>query len=164
MTRRLQLLSLEQLTAWLVNAGEALYRSSAVRISLSACILGLSLARVIHSASLYFISAKLPVIEARAGSFSSEKSKVDAADPQLVMGGALFQRAAENTAPLNSIADLPVKPFKLTATLEGSPDIARALIETQGEGTREYCAATESCRPVSYTHLDVYKRQGCGQC
>ncbi len=146
MTRRIQIFSFEQITVWLIYTGEALYRSGAVRFSLAACVLGLSLARVTHSASLYFISTKLPAIEARAGNLSAEKDKVDWVDPQLAMGGALFQRAAETTTSPNSIAEQPAKPFKLTATLESSSDIARALIEIQGEGSREYCAATESCR------------------
>lgn len=70
----------------------------------------------------------------------------DIIDPQVAIGGALFLPAAEGFATQNAVAKDPAKPFKLTATLEGNPDVARALIETQGDGTREYCAATESCR------------------
>lgn len=146
MTRRIQLFSFEQLTAWLIYAGESLYRSAAVRFSLAACILGLSAARVTHSASLYFISAKLPATENRTGNPQSAKNKVDLIDPQMAMGGALFHPPAENTARVSTVSEQSAKAFKLTATLESSSDTARALIETQGEGPREYCAAGESCR------------------
>ena len=68
------------------------------------------------------------------------------ADPQVAIGGALFQRAMETATPQNSAAEQPAKAVRLTATLESSSDVARALIEIQGEGNREYCAAGESCR------------------
>lgn len=146
MTRRIQHFSFDQLTAWFIYAGENLYRSAAIRFSLAACVLGLSVARVTHSASLYFISSKLPATETRTENPESARNKVDLVDLQTAMGGALFQSAVENTAQLNAITEPPAKPFKLTATLESSSDTARALFETQGEGTREYCATGESCR------------------
>lgn len=68
-------------------------------------------------------------------------------DPTITVGGALFQKAGEGAAAAAAaVAEQPAKPFKLTATLEGSIEFARALIEVQGEGIREYCAASIACR------------------
>ncbi|MCX7633846.1 MAG: hypothetical protein N2Z22_11000, partial [Turneriella sp.] len=67
-------------------------------------------------------------------------------DPTITIGGALFQRASENPANAANTVEQPAKPFKLTATLEGNIEYARALIEVQGEGMREYCAASVYCR------------------
>lgn len=113
----------------------------------AAVILGLSLARVGHSVVLYSVSKSTPLPPPRAAVAQTNPSDQMFADPSVTVGGALFQKAGENVAATAAaVVEQPTKPFKLTATLEGSADIARALIEVQGEGIREYCAASNGCR------------------
>lgn len=112
-----------------------------------AILLGLSLARFTHSLTLYAVSKATPLPPARQAAAQASSGDQTFADPTVTLGGALFQRAGEGAAGATAtVVEQPAKPFKLTATLEGSADIARALIEIQGEGTREYCAASAACR------------------
>lgn len=112
-----------------------------------AVLLGLSLARFSHSLTLYAVSKATPLPPARQAAAQTNTADQTFADPTITLGGAIFQRAGEGAAGATAtVVEQPAKPFKLTATLEGSPDIARALIEIQGEGIREYCAATAACR------------------
>lgn len=73
--------------------------------------------------------------------------KYELADTSITVGGPLFQILTNSGPDMNSPAEAPIKPFKLTGTLEGNPEFARALIEVQGEGIREYCstAARADC-------------------
>ena len=113
----------------------------------AAVLLGLSLARFGHSVTLYMVSKSTPLPPPRQAVAQSNSSEQMFSDPTITVGGALFQRAGEGTTAANAAAvvEQPAKPFKLTATLEGSPEFARALIEVQGEGIREYCAASRAC-------------------
>jgi hypothetical protein len=113
----------------------------------AAVILGLSLARVGHSVVLYGISKSTPLPPPRAAVQQNNTNDQIFSDPTITVGGALFQKAGETPAAgAAAVVEQPAKPFKLTATLEGPPDVARALIETQGESIREYCAASAGCR------------------
>jgi len=113
----------------------------------AAVLLGLSLARFSHSVTLYLVSKSTPLPPPRQAVQQSGSSEQIFSDPTITVGGALFQRAGEGTAATaQAVVEQPAKPFKLTATLEGSVEFARALIEVQGEGIREYCAASNSCR------------------
>jgi|GEM_PF-1555436 len=114
----------------------------------AAVLLGLSLARFGHSITLYMVSKSTPLPPPRQAVAQANTNEQMFSDPTITVGGALFQRAGEGTTAANAAAvvEQPAKPFKLTATLEGSPEFARALIEVQGEGIREYCAATNACR------------------
>jgi len=114
-----------------------------------AILLGLSLARATHSTALYFVSKATPLPAPRAATQQTNNNDQVFSDPTITIGGAFFQKMGDMvaaTAGGATTAEQPAKPFKLTATLEGSPDIARALIEVQGEGTREYCAVGNHCR------------------
>lgn len=112
----------------------------------AAVILGLSLARAGHSVVLYAISKSTPLPPPRAAAQQTNNTDQIFSDPTITVGGALFQKAGETAvAGAAAAVEQPAKPFKLTATLEGSADVARALIEVQGESIREYCAATKAC-------------------
>lgn len=112
----------------------------------AAVLLGLSLARAGHSVVLYAISKSTPLPPPRAAAQQSNSNDQIFSDPTITVGGALFQKAGEAVvAGAAAAVEQPAKPFKLTATLEGSADVARALIEVQGESIREYCAATKAC-------------------
>jgi len=113
----------------------------------AAVLLGLSLARFSHSVTLYLITKATPLPPARQAPQSASNADQAFVDPTTAIGGALFQRAGEATAAGGpAVVEQPAKPFKLTATLDGSPEFARALIEVQGESTREYCIAGSACR------------------
>ncbi len=113
----------------------------------AAVILGFSLARIGHSVALYAVSKATPLPPARQAVAENTNSEQMFSDPTITVGGALFQRAGEaGTAAAAAVVDQPAKPFKLTATLEGNAEFARALIEVQGEGIREYCMASSFCR------------------
>lgn len=112
----------------------------------AAVLLGLSLARAGHSVVLYAISKSTPLPPPRAAAQQTNNNDQIFSDPTITVGGALFQKAGEAAvAGAAAAVEQPAKPFKLTATLEGSADVARALIEVQGESIREYCAATKAC-------------------
>ncbi|MBV6492219.1 MAG: hypothetical protein LDLANPLL_00211 [Turneriella sp.] len=112
-----------------------------------AVLVGLGLARLTHSSILYFVTKSLPLPAPRALQQNNETNAPAFMDPTITVGGALFQRLGETAvAGAPTTVEQPAKPFKLTATLEGPVDIARALIEVQGEGIREYCAASSACR------------------
>lgn len=113
----------------------------------AAILLGLSLARFGHSVTLYMVSKSTPLPPPRQAVAQNNANEQMFSDPTITVGGALFQRAGEGATAANAAAvvEQPAKPFKLTATLEGSPEFARALIEVQGEGIREYCAASRAC-------------------
>lgn len=113
----------------------------------AAVLLGLSLARFGHSVTLYYVSKSTPLPPPRQAVAQTNQGEQLFSDPTITVGGALFQRAGEGAATAAAaVVEQPAKPFKLTATLEGSPEFARALIEVQGEGIREYCSATNACR------------------
>lgn len=112
----------------------------------AAVLLGLSLARFTHSITLYAVAKSTPLPQARQASTQNNSNDQIFSDPTVTVGGALFQRAGEATAAGPAVVEQPAKPFKLTATLEGSPEFARALIEIQGEGIREYCIAGGACK------------------
>jgi len=114
----------------------------------AAVLLGLSLARLSHSVALYLVAKGTPLPPPRSASQQSSSNEQLFSDPTITVGGALFQRAGEGAGASGAAAvvEQPAKPFKLTATLEGSVEFARALIEVQGEGIREYCAASVFCR------------------
>lgn len=114
----------------------------------AAILLGLSLARAGHSIALYMVTKGTPLPPPRPASSQSSGNEQLFSDPTITVGGALFQRAGEAaTGPGAAAAvEQPAKPFKLTATLEGNAEFARALIEVQGEGIREYCTASSFCR------------------
>lgn len=113
----------------------------------AAILVGLSLARVSHSVSLYFVNKSTPLPMPRAVAAQNTNENQLFSDPTITVGGALFQ--APNAAIAGrdaTVVEQPAKPFKLTGTLEGSAEFARALIEVQGESTREYCTASSFCR------------------
>ncbi|GAB4444309.1 MAG: hypothetical protein OHK0011_26420 [Turneriella sp.] len=114
----------------------------------AAVLLAFSLARLSHSVALYLVAKGTPLPPPRAASQHSTNNEQLFSDPTITVGGALFQRAGEGAAAAGAAAvvEQPAKPFKLTATLEGNPEFARALIEVQGEGIREYCMASGFCR------------------
>ncbi|HMV35937.1 MAG TPA: PDZ domain-containing protein [Turneriella sp.] len=114
----------------------------------AAVLLAFSLARVGHSVALYLVAKGTPLPPPRAAAQQSTSSEQLFSDPTITVGGALFQRAGEGAAAPGAAAvvEQPAKPFKLTATLEGNAEFARALIEVQGEGIREYCVASNFCR------------------
>ncbi|HRP68682.1 MAG TPA: hypothetical protein PLY93_04055, partial [Turneriella sp.] len=113
----------------------------------AAVLLGFALARMTHSTVLYFVTKSAPLPLARTSSQPTQQGEQIFTDPTITVGGALFQQAnAAAQTQAGATVEQPAKPFKLTATLEGPIDIARALIEVQGEGTREYCAASSACR------------------
>lgn len=113
----------------------------------AAVLLAFALARIGHSVALYLVARATPLPPPRAASAQSSNTEQLFSDPTITVGGALFQRAGEVAAAGGAAAvEQPAKPFKLTATLEGSIEFARALIEVQGEGIREYCIASNFCR------------------
>lgn len=114
----------------------------------AAVLLGLSLARFGHSVTLYLVSKSTPLPPARQATQMNNNADQAFVDPTTAIGGAIFQRAGEVTTAGGgpAVVEQPAKPFKLTATLEGSADFARALIEVQGESIREYCMAGSACR------------------
>ncbi len=114
----------------------------------AAVLLAFSLARVSHSVALYLVAKGTPLPPPRAASQQNTSSEQLFSDPTITVGGALFQRAGEGAATPGAAAavEQPAKPFKLTATLEGNAEFARALIEVQGESIREYCMASAYCR------------------
>lgn len=113
----------------------------------AAILLGLALARFSHSVALYAVAKNTPLPPPRTAAQQAAPTEQLFSDPTITVGGALFQRAGDNAAnAAAAVVEQPAKPFKLTATLEGNVEFARALIEVQGEGTREYCAASVYCR------------------
>jgi general secretion pathway protein C len=113
----------------------------------AAVLLAFSLARLSHSVALYLLAKGTPLPPPRSAAPQSTSSEQLFSDPTITVGGALFQRAGEAAVTgAAAVVEQPAKPFKLTATLEGNPEFARALIEVQGEGTREYCMASSYCR------------------
>ncbi len=114
----------------------------------AAVILGFSLARISHSIALYAVSKATPLPAARQANVENTNNEQLFSDPTITVGGAIFQRAGEAGpgAAAAAVVDQPAKPFKLTGTLEGNAEFARALIEVQGEGIREYCTASQFCR------------------
>ena len=89
----------------------------------AAVLLGLSLARAGHSVVLYAISKSTPLPPPRAAAQQSNNSDQIFSDPTITVGGALFQKAGETpVAGAAAAVEQPAKPFKLTATLEGSAD------------------------------------------
>lgn len=126
---------------WSANQLQRVRHSKIARYVLVSCILGLSLARLSHSLLLASFSVASPTKNFGQSVTSADGQKIEIVDPSVAMGGALFQKDAVNSPSTNAPIEAPTKPFKLTGTLEGSPEFARALIEVQGEGIREYCSA-----------------------
>lgn len=113
----------------------------------AAVLLAFSLARFSHSVALYLVAKATPLPPPRQAAQQNTGSEQLFSDPTITVGGALFQRAGEGTAGTGAaVIEQPAKPFKLTGTLEGNAEYARALIEVQGEGIREYCMASGFCR------------------
>lgn len=112
----------------------------------AAILLGLALARFSHSVALYIVAKNTPLPPPRTATQQTTPTEQLFSDPTITVGGALFQRAGDTANATAAVVEQPAKPFKLTATLEGNIEFARALIEVQGEGTREYCAASVYCR------------------
>lgn len=135
---------------WCSNQILQLWHSKTIRYVAVSCILGFSLARFGHSVALAAFASSYFVTPQKGGirSFgTTAQQEHELADPSITVGGSLFQTAANSGPELNASAESPMKPFKLTGTLEGNPEFARALIEVQGEGIREYCsiAARTDC-------------------
>lgn len=129
---------------WYSSFVTGLRHSAGFRYSLGAILVGLALARVLHSASLYAYSSVKVQADLPGGTKLSAPAANLIEDPKAVVGGALFGAPVTMTKqPAENI--LPVKNFKLQGTLESGIDTARALIEVQGEGIREYCAAGSAC-------------------
>lgn len=137
-----------QLREMAVGVGSRIRYSRTWWYAAAAIILGLSLARIGHSIALYAVTKGTPLPPARQANVESASSEQLFSDPTITVGGAIFQRAGETGtgAAAAAVVDQPAKPFKLTGTLEGSAEFARALIEVQGEGIREYCTASQFCR------------------
>lgn len=123
-----------------------LFQSRTLLYAGASCVLGLSLARLGHSVVLATVFSKLPPVHTAVNNKPISDSVISYADPGITLGGVLFQAMVgrETTQPVAEAA--AVKPFKLTATLEGEQDVARALIEVQGESIREYCALGSGCQ------------------
>jgi type II secretion system protein C len=137
-----------QLREMAVGVGSRIRYSRTWWYAAAAIILGLSLARIGHSIALYAVTKATPLPPARQANVESTNNEQLFSDPTITVGGAIFQRAGETGtgAAAAAVVDQPAKPFKLTGTLEGSAEFARALIEVQGEGIREYCTASHFCR------------------
>jgi hypothetical protein len=136
-----------QLRETIAGVGARIRYSRTWWYSGAAILFGLSLARVGHSLTLYAVSKSTPLPPPRQAQAQTNTNDQLFSDPTITVGGTLFQRAGEaGNATAQAVVEQPSKPFKLTATLEGSAEFSRALIEVQGEGIREYCTASSYCR------------------
>lgn len=138
-----------------------------------AVILGLGLARLTNAAVLYQISRNAPISTQKGNFVAGETQNSAFIDPSVTIGGPLFANPGQDQANAASAAlEVPAKPFKLIGTLEGDPSFARALIEIQGESSKEYCQAGNACRKkececrindsvvVSILHEYIWVKQG----
>jgi general secretion pathway protein C len=141
---KIQALQISLGIAAFVQSARILYYSKAARYTLAACFLGLSLARLTHSVSLFLLTGNPGQTIQRHEIRPGTESVSGVADASSVIGGALFGKSEMASKVASEPASL--KPFKLVGTLEGEPDVARALIDVQGQGTREYCAYGNSCK------------------
>lgn len=137
-----------QLREFALGIGSRIRYSRTWWYSGAAILLGLSLARAGHSIALYMVSKSTPLPPPRQASTQSTGNEQLFSDPTITVGGALFLKPGDTATAAGPAAavEQPAKPFKLTATLEGSAEFARALIEVQGEGIREYCTASSFCK------------------
>lgn len=144
MTRKIASLGRETLASIILRTFAEVYASPIFRYSIAACVLGLSLARLVHSVSLLSLDAAGQPKRVHIEITAPAKAEQSTAEISAIVGGALFRpQAAQREMPV--LTETSLKPFKLMGTLEGSNEYARALIEIQGEGIREYCARGASC-------------------